>query len=309
MAKGAKLAMRNVLVIGRSGQLASALAQLSAEDFHVSCVGRETLDIASDGVGPALRSSRPDGVINASAYNLVDAAEEDPSEAFAVNSNGPTRLAETCADLGIPLVHVSTDYVFGDAKRSAYKETDEPAPMNRYGQSKLAGEKGVLGVGGKASVIRTCWVYSAQGRNFVTMMLALAREGREQVRVVEDQVGSPTFADDLAEACLAALKGLHAGDARFSGLLHYGGGGETSRAGFAESIFAGARSRGLPWAEVVRISAAEFAAAAPRPSFSALDSARAASLPGIRVAPWEQRLDACLDRIARQQGDDLKVQT
>ncbi len=291
--------MKDVLVIGRSGQLARALARLGDDEICIRAVGRDELDLSSGTVKHEVRRLRPDGVINASAYNLVDAAEEDPAEAFAVNRDGPTALAEVCAEIGAPFVHVSTDYVFGDGKRTPYNESDPPAPMNKYGQSKLEGENGVIAAGGSASVIRTCWVYSASGRNFVTMMLELARGGRSELRVVEDQVGSPTYAADLANACMVSLKGLAAGDERFAGLMHYSGGGETSRAAFAKAIFAGARARGLASASVTPISAAEFGAAAPRPSYSALDTTRARSLPGISVAPWEERLEACLDEIVR----------
>lgn len=305
-----------ILVVGRTGQLARALAGAGhprseasenlEDNFRVHALGRADLDMAApQTIQHVIERLRPAGVINASAYNFVDAAETDPTEAFLVNRDGPGVLARICAELAIPLVHVSTDYVFGEPEPDAcrpFRETDTPAPMNRYGQSKLEGERIVLSCHSKSSVIRTCWVYSPEGKNFVTLMLGLAREGRSEVRVVEDQVGRPTYADDLASACLRTLKALDAGDERFQGVLHYCGDEDISRASFAEAIFEGASKRGLPCADVVRITASEFAAAAPRPSYSALDITRASGLDGLVVPHWRERLDACLDRIARDQG-------
>lgn len=291
----------DVLVVGRSGQLASALLAHNSESLAVTALGRDRLDMtAPDRIAEIVKRVRPDGVINASAYNFVDAAENDPGPAFAINRDGPTALAHACANLNIPLVHVSTDYVFGDAKRTPYLETDPPAPMNVYGQSKWEGEQGVLAAGGVASVVRTCWVYSPGEGNFVTMMLGLAGQGRDVVRVVEDQVGRPTYAKDLAGASLAILKGLRAGNTRYEGLIHYCGDEDVDRATFAEAIFDGARRRGLPSAEVVRITANEFAAPAPRPSYSALDTAHARSLPGLQVPTWRSQLEVCLDRIVER---------
>ncbi len=268
-------------------------------DLTLKAMGRDELDMSRpEQIAEIIERERPDGVINASAYNTVDLAESEPETAFAVNRDGPTALARVCAGSGMPLVHVSTDYVFSGEKYGAYVESDPTSPLNIYGRSKADGEEGVLGAGGVAAVVRTCWVYSAGGRNFVTMMLRLAREGRSEVRVVADESGQPTYAPDLAQACMSILSALRAGDERASGLLHYCGADDVSRADLAEAIFEGARERGLPSAEVVRISAAEFGATAPRPARSLLDTSRARALPGVEVHFWRDRLGLCLDRIA-----------
>lgn len=293
--------MRRVVVIGKSGQLARALAERAeAEQLELSAFGRHEFDLTqTERIASFMHGRRPDGVINASANNEVDAAERDPDAAFALNRDGPTVLAQVCAEMGVPLVHVSTDYVFGDTPDgAAHLETEPPSPMNAYGRSKAEGERGVLAAGGAAAVVRTCWVYSGGGKYFVTLMLGLARDGRSQVRVVEDQIGQPTYAPDLAGACVTILRALAAGDERARGHLHYRGADAVNRAEFAEAIFKGARERGLPSAEVVRITAATFGAAAPRPSTSLMDMSRALSLPGIDAYGWRERLPLCLDRLA-----------
>lgn len=298
--------MKKILVIGRSGQLATALAGLSGADLSVTALSRAELDLAqTDRIADILSGYDMDGVINASAYNFVDAAEADRSEANAVNRDGPTELARACAGRGIPMVHVSTDYVFGDRDGQAqrpFREDDPPAPMNNYGRSKYEGELGVLEAHPMAGVVRTCWVYSASGKNFVTLMLGLAREGRGEVRVVADQVGRPTYAPDLAEACVTVLRRLMENDEAARGVFHYCGADDAGRAEFAEAIFAGARERGLPSADVRRISAAEFAAAAPRPSYSVMESSRIGELLGVQARPWRERLEVCLDEIAARNG-------
>lgn len=290
-----------ILVIGRTGQLARALASMGDDQRVVETIGREELDITSPAmIDRAIKTKRPDGVINASAYNFVDAAEADPTTAFQVNRDGPAELARRCSEQEIPLVHVSTDYVFGDradGSHRPFREDGPPNPINQYGLSKLGGEIGVLEAHPLATVLRTCWVYSPGGKNFVTLMLGLAREGRREVRVVNDQVGRPTYAADLAEACLVTLGQLMSGDHRYSGRIHYCGEEDTSRAAFAKAIFEGALERGLPAAKVVEISAAEFAATAARPAYSALSIARAMGLEKLSTPPWRRRLEACLDRI------------
>lgn len=299
----AKMAKRSILVVGRSGQLATALAEGAGGDVAVNALGRDQLDMQRpEVIAEVVERLRPDGVINASAYNAVDVAEREPEAAFALNGEGPTALARACAQVGAPLVHVSTDYVFSGEKNGPYIESDPTSPVNAYGRSKVVGEEGVLAAGGEAAVVRTAWVFSAVGKNFVTMMLSLAQrardEGRDYVRVVEDEVGRPTYAPDLAFACVAVLQGLWTVDAGARGVLHYCGADEVSRADYAEAIFAGAAERGLPTARVERITAAEFGAAAPRPSRTLLDTARITALPGVEVHEWRGRLALCLDRLA-----------
>ena len=284
-----------VLVIGKSGQLAQALAS------HVgaSCVGRSELDLLhaeEADIAALLSATRCDAVINAAAYTAVDQAESDVAGAFALNQTAPRLLAIACERARTPLVHVSTDYVFDGAKSTPYVESDPTAPLNIYGASKAAGEKDVLSSGARAAVIRTSWVYGAQGANFLNTMLRLAAT-RPEIGVVSDQHGAPTWAADLASACYATAERLVEGDHAVEGLLHFAGGGEATWATFAEAIFEQAHQRGLPTAKVRRISSAEFQTAAKRPQNSRLDTSRFAQLFGP-PRPWHEAVSLCMDEVA-----------
>jgi len=193
-----------VLVVGAHGQLGRALVQQDAP-HELIALGREALDITqAEEVARRLEALRPDAVINAAAYTAVDRAEGDRGTAFAVNRDGPAHLARACAGLGIPLVHVSTDYVFDGRKTGAYVEEDRPNPLGVYGASKLAGEEAVRRLCPRHLILRTSWVFSACGHNFVRTMLRLGLE-REALGVVADQVGKPTSASELARVMLAIL--------------------------------------------------------------------------------------------------------
>lgn len=284
-----------VLVIGKSGQLARALAPFAG----ATCVGRQGLDLlhAQEGdIAALLATSRCDVVINAAAYTGVDQAESDATTAFALNQAAPRLLAAACAHARTPLVHVSTDYVFDGAKSTPYAESDPTAPLSVYGASKAAGENEILRSGARAAVIRTSWVYGAHGSNFVNTMLRLAAT-RPEINVVNDQYGAPTWAADLASACYAAAERLVRGDDSVAGLLHFTGAGEATWATFAEAIFEQAHWRGLPTAKIKRISSAEFQTAAKRPQNSRLDTSRFAQLFGP-PRPWGDGLFLCMDEIA-----------
>lgn len=198
--------MLRVAVIGRQGQLARALAELSGDDVTVTCIGRPQLDLATpQTVAGALADLTADVVVNAAAYTAVDKAESESDLAFRINRDGAAAVAEVCARRRLPLIYLSTDYVFDGAKAGAYRETDSCQPQSVYGASKLAGEQAVQAAWPAAVILRTAWIYSPFGNNFVRTMLRLSAE-RDRLRVVADQRGSPTYAPDLAAAILTLAK-------------------------------------------------------------------------------------------------------
>lgn len=276
-----------LLVIGRQGQLARALA---ARANDVTVLARPEIDLARpDTLTAPILAARPDAIVNAAAYTAVDRAEEEPALADAVNGMAPGVIAAAAATLGVPFVHVSTDYVFaGDAARP-YREDDPVAPQGAYGRSKAAGEAAVAASGADHAIVRTAWVYAAQGSNFLRTMLRLARD-RDEVRVVSDQQGSPTLADDLADGILAMLARWPAAGLRRT--YHLTNSGSTSWAGFAEAIFAEAARHGLPAARVVPIATADYPTPARRPAMSVLDGSRLAADFGLAPRPWREALSA-----------------
>ena len=279
-----------ILILGRRGQLARAVAQhAKAANLSALCLGREELDLTMDGVATRLKDVSPWAVINTSAFTAVDAAESSPHEAEALNGTAPGRLARVCADLDIPLVHVSTDYVFDGKKGLPYVEADGPAPLNMYGRSKLSGEKAVHSVGGRSTIFRTSALLSAAGANFFTTLLRLART-RDRISVVNDQVTCPTLADDLAEALVSAASRLREGGAVRS-LYHFAGQTAVSWDRLATEIFECSRRRGGPIAVVTPISSAEYGAPATRPADSRLDSSLAQEDFGLAGRPWEAGLE------------------
>ncbi len=289
-----------VLVVGRMGQLATELrARLPAAGHDVLALEPPELDLTHpDSIAAAISRFRPAAVVNAAAYTAVDRAEDEPEIAHAVNARGPALLGQAAAAADIPVVHFSTDYVFAGDKPSPYTEEDTPAPLGVYGASKLAGERGLHAAQPRALTFRTSWVCSPHGANFVKTMLRLGRE-REEMRVVADQHGAPTFADDLADAVIAALPRLAdacAGDPVF-GLFHLTGMPHTTWHGFAEAIFQGAVARGQPAPKLTAITTAEYPTRARRPANSRLDCSRAASVLGIRAADWRQGLSRTLDAL------------
>lgn len=266
-----------ILVTGAAGQLGrSLLAPLARHD--VSALTRGALDIADlDAVRTAVRTSRAELVINAAAYNRVDDAESDPTDALRGNAVGPRNLALATAELGIPVVHVSTDYVFDGRGTRPYHEFDRPDPQSAYGRSKLAGEQAVRELNPRHYVVRTAWVYHEQGANFPRTMLSLAT--RPEVRVVDDQTGSPTYAPHLADA-IARLIATSA-----FGTYHLAGAGAVTWYGLTCRLF---ERRGIR-TPVVPVTTEEFVRPAPRPRYSVLTTLQE---PRIVLPPWEDGLDA-----------------
>jgi dTDP-4-dehydrorhamnose reductase len=295
---------RPILVTGGSGQLARALANAGGERVHH--VGRPEFDFdRRETIKAAFAAADPWLVVNAAAYTAVDAAENDEAAARRANHEGPGELARLCAGAGVPLIHVSTDYVFDGNKPTPYVETDPTSPMGVYGATKLAGEKAVLASGARAIILRTAWVYAATGRNFVRTMLKLA-ETRDTLRVVADQHGCPTQAADLAAAILAITGQIQADgwDDRFAGVFHAAGSGETTWHDLALAVFEEAARHGakVP-SSVDAITTAEFPTPARRPANSRLDCARLEAVFGIRLPHWRASLTRTVDEIfAAQDG-------
>jgi dTDP-4-dehydrorhamnose reductase len=284
--------MLSILVPGGHGQLGRELAERASV---VRALGSAELDITNAGavveaVSTLAESAASEGlspvVVNAAAYNAVDAAESDATRAYAVNADGPRLLAAACATANVPLVHVSTDYVFpGDGDRP-YEADDVVRPRSAYGTTKAAGEDAVLGSGARAWVVRTAWVYGAFGGNFVKTMARLAAS-RDTVSVVDDQRGCPTWTGDLADGLLALASSVASGPGPSSRILHCTGGGETTWFGFARAVF---EELGLDPSRVHPCTTEEFPRPAPRPAYSVLSDRawREAGLPPMR--PWRKAL-------------------
>jgi dTDP-4-dehydrorhamnose reductase len=287
-----------LLVIGKSGQLAVELAR-AAPEFGVSlcALGRDRADLATpQAAAEKVREFAPSVVINAAAYTAVDRAESEPDAAFRLNRDGPAEVAVACAEIGTAFIQVSTDYVFDGTKVAPYSENDPKGPASVYGRSKSEGEDSVLSTGARATVIRTGWVYASHGSNFVRTMLRLA-ETHDEIAVVADQFGRPTWARDLAHTCLSVAL-LHCNSAAAaSGVFHYCGAGDASWADFAEEIFSCARRLGAKGARVKRITTFEYPTAARRPANSRLDTAKIEALLGIKPRQWREACDLCVQEL------------
>ncbi len=276
-----------ILVTGGAGQLATAMAALGGASVRV--VGRPEFDFDRPETIDALFDAPPAVLVNAAAWTAVDAAEKDPEGAARANRDGPARLAERCRALDIPLIHVSTDYVFDGDKGAPYVETDPTGPTGVYGATKLEGEQAVLGQGGRAVIVRTSWVYSATGKNFVRTMLGLGQT-RDHLRVVADQKGCPTAAPDLARALLGIAHAVQDWRDDYAGVFHSAGAGEATWHEFAEAIFAEAARHGAKRPTVAPITTADYPTPAKRPADSRLDCGKLERVFGLRQPPWRQSL-------------------
>jgi dTDP-4-dehydrorhamnose reductase len=286
-----------ILLFGANGQLGSEIMALAGErGIEVEGLTRRDLDITDAvGVARAIEAGRPDVVVNAAAYTAVDQAEKEPDIAGAVNGRALGFMAATCAANGIPLIHLSTDYVFDGTKTSAYVETDPVAPLGTYGESKRAGEEAVRAAQGEHLILRTSWVYGVYGRNFLKTILRLAGE-RDELTIVADQRGCPTATRDLAEAIFAAARRAAEGAAAW-GTYHVAGQGATTWHGFATAIVAAAEPFTGRSPRVKAIATADYPTPARRPANSELDSSRFAQVFGFRAAPWHQRVEECVSRL------------
>jgi dTDP-4-dehydrorhamnose reductase len=286
-----------LLVLGAGGQVGRELCRLAwPEGYQIAAFDHAGLDIARrDQVFAAVVQERPDIVVNAAAYTAVDRAESEPDAAWAANCSGPANLAAACHDAAIPLVHISTDYVFDGSKAGPYRADDPVSPLGVYGASKEAGERAVRAALAQHVIVRTAWVYSAHGHNFVRTMLRLAAE-RPVLRVVADQIGSPTSAADLAAALAAIIARLADGEARW-GTYHFAGAGAVSWYGFAAAIFElAAPWRGAP-PLVEAIATADYPTLARRPANSVLDCGKIGEAFAIVPRPWRDALGEVIREI------------
>ena len=276
-----------ILVIGGSGQLATALRQEGGD--RVQILGRPSLDFdRPETIEPAFAAAAPRVVVNAAAWTAVDAAETAPEAAMRANRDGPSMLGRLCGEAGIPLIHVSTDYVFDGSKGAPYVESDATNPTGVYGATKLAGEHAVQEACGKAIVLRTSWVYSAAGKNFVKTMLGAAQK-MDHLRVVGDQKGCPTSARDLAAAILTIEARLQDGwRDEYAGVFHAAGSGWTTWHGLASAVFAAAAPYGHKVPQVEAIRTEDWPTPARRPADSRLDCGKLAQVFGVRQPAWEE---------------------
>ena len=288
-----------LLVTGREGQVAQSLLSLNGSGVAVAALGRPALDITdAASVRQAVEAERPDVVVNAAAYTAVDKAEAEEASAFAANCDGAANVAAAAAAAGVPMIHLSTDYVFSGTKPGPYVETDATGPQGAYGRSKLAGEAAVAAAAPDHAILRTAWVYAPTGQNFLRTMLRLG-ETRDTVRVVADQHGTPTYAPDIAAAIveIARLMLARPGDASLRGVFHMVAGGETTWAGFAEEIFSRSAERGGPSARVEPIATADYPTPAVRPANSRLDTAKFRAAFAHPLPDWRSGVSCCLDAL------------
>ena len=277
----------NLLVTGGTGQVGRALAATGAR-----VVSRPEFDFdRPQSIPAAFAAAAPTLVVNAAAYTAVDAAENDEAAALRANRDGAEIIARLCAGAGIPLIHLSTDYVFDGSKGAPYVETDPVAPLGVYGRSKRAGEQAVLKACPRAIILRTSWVYAARGKNFVRTMLGAARTN-SRLRVVADQHGCPTAARDLAVAILAIADRIGRDGWRdeFGGVFHAAGAGATTWHGFATAIFADAARYGETPPVVEAITTADWPTPVRRPADSRLDCSKLEKVFGLRLPPWQESL-------------------
>ena len=286
--------MKNVLLIGRNGQVTTYLQRVLKGDYRLVVVGREQLDLSlTQNIQTVLAELKPDLIVNPAAYTAVDLAEQETELAFSINRDAVAEIAQYCARTKTPLIHFSTDYVFtGDAKKP-YKETDTPAPTGVYGQSKLEGETAILNSGAAALILRTAWVYSTHGKNFYNTMLALS-ESRNELSVVADQIGAPTYAGSIADATKQLIEQvLQQGEISEQqlGVYHLTCQGQTSWADFASEIFA----RNNIEMTINAIPSSEYPTPAKRPAYSVLDGTKLFNTFGVRLPDWQAALESCLN--------------
>lgn len=290
--------MMRIAVTGSKGQVATSLRERAGHNAEVVALGRPAFDLTDrKAVLAGLDAARPDIVINAAAYTTVDRAESEEAVAFQVNGEGAGHVAEAAARLGVPLLHLSTDYVFDGALERPYREDDPTNPSGAYGRSKLAGERLVAERCEMSVILRTAWVYSPFGANFVRTMLRL-NETRDEVGVVADQRGAPTSALDIADALIAIAASVKDDTSpEFWGVFHMTGSGEASWADLAEAVFDEAAARGRRVTRVKRIATADYPTPARRPANSRLDNRKLARVYGVELPDWRRSAAACCVRL------------
>lgn len=296
-----------MVVTGNEGQVVLSLVERASKTkFEIITLGRPELDLESsaDAIEASVVRACPDVLVSAAAYTRVDQAETEEVRAFAVNEHGARALARAARTVGCPIIHLSTDYVFDGRKASPYLETDETGPTGVYGASKLAGENAVLAEHGDSVVLRTAWVYSPFGSNFIKTMLRLAA-AKDEIGVVADQRGNPTSALDIADGVLRIATNLLASTrSEQRGIFHMTGDGDASWAEFAEAIFAASAEFSGATAGVRRIRTAEYPTAAKRPANSRLDSGKLARIHGVSLPDWHASMKEVVLRLLRSSEEN-----
>jgi dTDP-4-dehydrorhamnose reductase len=293
-----------IAVTGQAGQVVLSMLEQAPPGVTVIALGRPRLDLSVlESIGPAIAASRPDVIVNAAAYTAVDQAEQEPETAMRINGAGAGEAARAAALLGIPIVQISTDYVFDGALVRPYRESDPVAPISSYGASKLAGERAVAAATDNHAILRTAWVYSPFGKNFVKKMLRLA-ETRPEISVVADQHGSPTSALDIADAVFAVARGLRERprDEGLRGLFHMSASGEAVWADVAEAVVGERQRRGAEPVAIRRIATSDYPTPAKRPANSRLDCTLLAERHGVTLPHWREQVIACTARLLKDQG-------
>ena len=287
-----------VAVTGSKGQVATSLIERAGPGIEIVTLSRPAIALEDrESVLAGVAAARPDVVINAAAYTAVDKAESEEDLAMAVNGEGAGHVAEAAARIGAPLLHLSTDYVFDGMLDRPYREDDPTGPTGAYGRTKLAGERRASELCPNSAVLRTAWVYSPFGANFVRTMLRL-NETRDEVGVVADQIGNPTSALDIADALLAIARRIREDESpELRGVFHMTGGDEASWADLAEAVFSEAHARGRRLTRVKRIATADYPTPAKRPANSRLDNAKLGRAYGIALPHWRLSLVACCARL------------
>ncbi|GAB5467597.1 MAG: dTDP-4-dehydrorhamnose reductase [Rhodospirillales bacterium] len=286
-----------ILLFGRSGQVAREIQRLAGPELEIQALGRDAADLTDpQACARQIAESRCEAVINAAAYTAVDRAEEEEALATRINGEAPGAMAQACAGRDLPFLHISTDYVFDGESARAWREDDPTAPLNAYGRSKLAGERAVAAAGGQHVILRTAWVYAAEGSNFPRTMLRVGAQ-RDRLSVVGDQRGAPTPAADIAASLLRIACAYRDGQGE-SGIFHYCGKPATTWYGFAKTIFEQA-----PWIEtpeLVAIRSSAWPTPAKRPGNSVLDCSKIARAYGITQPDWRDGLPALLTAIKEE---------
>ena len=283
-----------ILISGKTGQVALELQKHLGGLGELIVLGRNDLDLSKpEQIRAQVRAHRPDLIINAAAHTAVDLAESEPELAFAINGIAPGVFAEEAAALGIPLIHYSTDYVFDGNKPAPYTEDDVPNPLGVYGKSKLAGEQAIAATGADCLILRTSWVYSTHGKNFLLTMQRLLQE-RPELRVVADQIGAPTWAGTIARSTRLLIERWQAAEAGAWGVYHLTAQGETSWFGFTQAIAEHLSAQGKPCATLEPIPAIAYPTPAARPQNSRLDCSRLEREWQVAQPTWQNALRECL---------------
>ncbi|WP_405119316.1 dTDP-4-dehydrorhamnose reductase [Pseudomonas leptonychotis] len=283
-----------ILLLGQHGQVSQELQRALHGADELTVLGREQLDLAQpELIRQHVQRLRPELIINAAAHTAVDQAESEQELAFAINATGPGILAEEAAALGAPLIHYSTDYVFDGSQAEPYRESDSTNPLSVYGRSKLAGEQAIQAVGGMHLILRTSWVYSQHGKNFLLTMQRLLQE-RESLSVVADQIGAPTWAGTVAQTTAQLIEQWRTGHGGPWGVYHLTAQGETSWFGFASAIAAHLHSQGKPVATLHSIPSSAYPTPAQRPLNSRLDCSCLQQDWQVQLPTWRQALAECL---------------